>query len=224
MIDKNRIIIHRGKLTSKEIENTIPAFIKSIEKGYAVELDVRLLKDKTIVVFHDCTLKRMLGISKQIENYDYEELKNFKINDRYIIPTLNLVLSLINGKIPVVIDVKGNSKDYELEKQLLKVLNNYEGIVYIQSFNVSSLNWLWKKNKNFSYGLIILNYLHLKLFSKYWIKFRCNFISCQIHSLKNKKTQKLRKNKKLFGWTIVKKEEVMEYASYCDKLICENIE
>lgn len=224
MIDKNRIIIHRGKLTSKDFENTIPAFIKSIEKGYAIELDVRLLKDKTIVVFHDGTLKRMLGISRKIEDYNYEELKKIKINGKYIIPTLDLVLSLIKGRTPVVIDVKGNFKDYELEKQLLKILNNYEGIVYIQSFNVSSLNWMWKKNKRFFYGLIILNYLHLKLFSKYWIKFRCDFVSCQVHNLKNKKTQKLRKSKELFGWTIVKKEDVMEYKSYCDKLICENIE
>lgn len=223
-IKKDRIIIHRGLIDSNVIENTIPAFVKTINNQYIIELDVRLLKDNMIVVFHDANLHRLTKIAKNVETYTYKELKKIKINGRYIIPTLDSVLKLVDGKVPILIDVKGNTDNYLLEEELLKLLENYQGEVYIQSFQVKSLNYMWKKQKKYRYGLIILNYLHLKLFTKLWIKFRYDFIACHINVVKNKNLQKLRKNKELIGWTITNKKDIEKYKDYCDKFICENIE
>ena len=52
------IIAHRGDATSAP-ENTIPAFKKALNLGAdGIELDVRLTKDRELVVFHDRVLGR----------------------------------------------------------------------------------------------------------------------------------------------------------------------
>ncbi|MGB1015550.1 MAG: glycerophosphodiester phosphodiesterase family protein, partial [Nannocystaceae bacterium] len=46
-------IAHRGLHSDDAPENSLPAFAAAIAAGYAIELDVRLLADETVVVFHD---------------------------------------------------------------------------------------------------------------------------------------------------------------------------
>ena len=96
MIDKNKIIAHRGLHNNYIVENTLLAFLKAVEKDYAVELDIRLLKDGTVVVQHDIDLKRLTGINKLIESCTLKDISNIKINEKYYIPTLEQVLKLIN--------------------------------------------------------------------------------------------------------------------------------
>ncbi|MDD4596084.1 MAG: glycerophosphodiester phosphodiesterase family protein, partial [Candidatus Izemoplasmatales bacterium] len=57
---KNRLIAHRGLHTGNGIvpENSMKAFRLAIEKNYGIECDVNVLKDGTVVVFHDKDLKR----------------------------------------------------------------------------------------------------------------------------------------------------------------------
>ena len=217
--NKKMVFIHRAKIEKNSVENTLLYIVKCLNKGYALELDVRLLKDNTIVIFHDLNLKRLTGINRNIENYTYIKVKN-----KYQIPTLKFVLNIVNGSVPVLIDVKGNINNYKLEDELLRLLKNYNGIIYIQSFQVRSLNYMWKINKNYKYGLIVLNNIHLKLYKKLWIKFCSSFVSCHLSSVKSKYMQKVRKNKLLLGWTITNRKDINQYDDYCDHFICENIE
>ena len=46
-------IAHRGFHDKNNPENSLAAFARAIEKGYAIELDVQMLSDGTVVVFHD---------------------------------------------------------------------------------------------------------------------------------------------------------------------------
>ena len=53
---------HRG-LYDKEAgipENSLPAFSRAIARGFGAELDVHLLRDGTLAVFHDSDVKRCL--------------------------------------------------------------------------------------------------------------------------------------------------------------------
>ena len=224
MKEKHKLFIHRGKLNKNVVENTLLGFVKCLDANYMIELDIRLSKDNIIIIFHDLSLKRMANINKNIENYTYDEIKNIKIKNIYQIPTLESMLNFVNGKVPILIDVKGNIKNYKLEDELLRLLKNYNGDIYIQSFQVRSLNYMWKKSKMYKYGLLVLNDLHLKIFTKLWIKFCCSFISCHIDFVKSKYMQKIRKNKLLIGWTITNKKDIDKYKDYCDNFICENIE
>lgn len=219
----SNLIAHRGMCCKDVVENTVPAFLKCIRYGYIIELDVRLSKDRKIVVLHDSNLHRLTGISKNVENCSYEEIKKYKILNKYTIPLLSTVLNIVDGEVPILIDIKGNIENYCLEEELLKALENYKGVVFIHSFFANTLNWMKKRAKKYSYGLIVLNSTHLKLFTKLWIRTRYDFISCQLSGVKRGYLQKLRIRKALIGWTIKSKDDLTKYKDYCDNFICENI-
>ena len=65
---------HRGFHDKPVIpENSLPAFRRAIEHGFGAELDVHLLKDGTLAVFHDSDLRRCANVDGQIEDLTLEE-------------------------------------------------------------------------------------------------------------------------------------------------------
>ena len=72
------IIAHRGMHDIKEgiPENSMIAFEKAIQNNYIIELDVHILKDGNVVVFHDDNLKRLTNMDVMIKDMNYNELKS----------------------------------------------------------------------------------------------------------------------------------------------------
>ena len=71
---------HRGFHDKPVIpENSLPAFRRAIEHGFGAELDVHLLKDGTLAVFHDSDLRRCANVDGQIEDLTLEELKQLRL-------------------------------------------------------------------------------------------------------------------------------------------------
>lgn len=69
------LIAHRG-YTPEAPENSIPAFTRAAELGYAaIETDVRLTRDGKLICSHDASLKRMFGVEVVVEQSDYAELR-----------------------------------------------------------------------------------------------------------------------------------------------------
>lgn len=205
---KSNLIAHRG-LHNKDIpENSIKAFENAIKKGYIIELDIHLLKDNTIVVFHDDNLFRMTNKNIELKNVAYEEIKNIKLNNtKYTIPTLKEVLKLVDGKVPLIIELKYDRKTGLLEQELVKLLDNYKGKFCIKSFSPLIINWFKKHRPNYIRGLLI-NYRKKNLFDKIalskFITWLCkpDFISCSYKLHNNKKIKKYMQKKPVLAWTI----------------------
>lgn len=107
------IVAHRGVATEYP-ENTILAFQRAIELGAdAVELDVRLTKDKIPVLYHYYYLDKVTSLPGSIFNYTYRQLSQARFlnpqssPDSQKIPTLVEVLETIGGKIGLEIEIKG---------------------------------------------------------------------------------------------------------------------
>ena len=110
-----KVIAHRG-IHSNYPENSMMAFKKAIQKGYPIELDVQLTKDNEVIVFHDATLKRMCSINKRPGSFNVKELKQVCLDDTdQSIPTLKEVLKVVNGKVPIIVELKKTNKNYTLE-------------------------------------------------------------------------------------------------------------
>ena len=212
---KSNLIAHRGLHDSNIIENTINAFIKAMDKNYIIELDIHILTDKTIVVYHDFDLKRLTGVRKIIETLNYAQLSKLKIKNRYQIPTLKQVMNIVNGKVPILIEIKDMSDNNKIEEELVKLLDTYNGKFAIQSTNPKVIDWFHKNKKDYVKGLIIFNDLNYKIFKKY-IK-KTDFITVY------KKQLPFKNKKMVIGWTIKNKEEFVKYRLMADNLICENI-
>ena len=103
---------HRGLHNSERAENSMSAFRAAVEAGYGIELDVRLSKDGKLVVFHDDTLDRVCGREGKVIDFTAEELATFSLSGTSDgIPLFTDVLSLVDGKIPLLVEIKENPSD-----------------------------------------------------------------------------------------------------------------
>ena len=128
-------IAHRGLFEEGKPENSLAAFENAIANNYAIELDVRALKDGTIVVFHDDKLGRMTGLDGYISNCTYEDIKDARLlKTSECIPTLEQVLALVNGRTELLIEIKNMNK-VGFEKDVYKILSTYKGEWAVESFN-----------------------------------------------------------------------------------------
>lgn len=194
---------HRG-LHKNVPENSMSAFKKALYRNMPIELDVRILKDNNIIVFHDDNLKRMTGVDKKIETCNYEEIKNIKLeNSLETIPLLIDVLNLINNKVLLLIEVKEYSK--KMCKQLKKILKKYNNFL-IQTFSLRVYYW-FKINTKFKTGILTYSNLKLKIILK------PDFISMSKYNLKKYK------NIPLFAWTIKNKTELEKVKKISDSFI-----
>ncbi len=137
---------HRGLHREGIPENSLAAFKAAVEKGYAIELDVHLLKDGYIAVMHDDTLLRTTGAEGQIEDLTRAELKNYRLEGtEEHIPTFSEVLELVDGKVPLLIEVKTGKNNPSLCSALMWELRDYKGLYCIESFDPRCVRW-FKKN------------------------------------------------------------------------------
>lgn len=136
---------HRG-LHSMEKgipENSMAAFKMAVKEGMGIELDVHMTKDRRLVVFHDDTLERVCGKPGQVEEMVYRELEECHLcgtSER--IPLFSDVLRYVNGRVPLLIEVKLPSKNTEICVHLTEQLKEYNGPYLVQSFNCLVLGWL----------------------------------------------------------------------------------
>ena len=137
-----KYIAHRGLHGGDTLENTIKAFEKAVDKGYGVELDIHLSSDKIPVVAHDYDLKRVFGVDKKVSSLTASELNSIGV------PTLSQVLTVLDGRVPLVAEIKGESIDTEVCSVSASVLDNYKGLYCVESFNPFHLRWFKKNRKH----------------------------------------------------------------------------
>lgn len=71
---------HRG-LTNDAVENTLQAFDHAIKQGFeCLETDLRISKDRELVLFHDPTLKRICGLPNRVVDLTRSELEKIKLS------------------------------------------------------------------------------------------------------------------------------------------------
>lgn len=223
------LIAHRGLYNEKYPENSIGAFKRAIRKNYIVELDVHLLKDGTVVVFHDDNLYRMCGKRKEIKDYTYTELRKLKLlKSNYTIPTLKSVLELIGGRVPVIIELKYDLKTGLLENEVSKLLDDYKGKFCVKSFSPLSIKWFKKNRPGYIRGLLISNKarnIREKLMHSFIPFLMCkpDFISCNYLLYNNKIVKRYMKKHPVIAWTIRTENNYKKYRNKFSNLIVEKI-
>ena len=131
---------HRGLHDDEKAENSMSAFRAAKEKGYGIELDVRLSKDGELVVFHDETLTRVVGKEGRVIDFTAEELAKMSLSGTSDgIPTLREVLELIDGAVPLLIEIKMSPKESGVAEKFIEVIEDYKGEYIVESFNPFAL-------------------------------------------------------------------------------------
>lgn len=145
-------VAHRGFFdnASDAPENSLAAFRRAVERGFAVELDIQLTADGQLVVFHDTTLERMCGVDLVVHECTYEELLQYRLaNSDEKIPLYTEVLEVIDEKVPMIVEIKANYKPIDIARRLADIMDHYKGVGYhgiycMESFRPIALAWYRK--------------------------------------------------------------------------------
>jgi glycerophosphoryl diester phosphodiesterase len=228
----NTKIAHRGLHDDLCPENSLIAFQQAVDHQYAIELDIHLLADNEIVIFHDNDLKRMVGIDKEIKDIHSSHLAKYKLNDtEESIPLLKDVLKLVAGKVPIVIEIKNTKKIGKLEKLTYELIKDYKGPLALQSFNPLSLAWYRRKlpevprgmlstvdltNINFLKRIIIKNYFLYPLVAP-------SYIAQDLNSINFRAVNYLKTHCDipLIAWTVRSLSDFDKVKNYCENIIFE---
>ena len=146
---------HRGLHDNRSDapENSLRAFQKAVEAGFGIEMDIQMTKDHVPVVFHDFTLKRICNADGKIADYTFEELQQFHLCDSdQKIPKFEDVLKLVDGKVPLIVELKIEALDTSICPAGDKLLSAYKGMYCIESFNPLGVFWYRRHRKEIVRG------------------------------------------------------------------------
>ncbi len=217
-------IAHRGLFDNNSVypENSIPAFIKAIEYDFGIELDVQMTKDGKLVVFHDTSMKRMCGTDKKICDCNYAEILKYRLlNSDESIPLFRDVLKIINGRVPLIIEIKSDKNWKKTTYAVLNMLRKYNGKYCVESFNPLILRIIKKSRPDIIRGQLstdfFKNFPNKRWYEKFFASnLLMNFLSkpdfiAYNHKYKNQFSYRICRS--VFGgvnvaWTIKSQEEL----------------
>jgi len=129
---------HRGYHDKPQIpENSLPAFRRAAARGWGAELDVHLLRDGTLAVFHDSDLKRCTGAEGTIEALNRAELDSLRLEGTgEHVPLFDQVLDIFEHTAPLIIEIKTYQGNHRaVTEAVCRRLDSYRGAFCIESFD-----------------------------------------------------------------------------------------
>jgi glycerophosphoryl diester phosphodiesterase len=204
-------IAHRGYYTKDQTvpENSLSAFHRAISNGFSIELDLNVTKDGTVISFHDHTLERICNDTRSLSDVTYEEIRHltlFQTSEH--IPTFKEVLNLVNGKVPLLIELKPHGDVVKLCTSFYDDIKDYQGKYAIFSFHPRVVYWFKKHHPEIIRGQIAEFFKHdqMNRLFRYLLKTmffnrftKPDFISYGIYDMPNQYLDKLKKK----GMTII---------------------
>ncbi|HLO21602.1 MAG TPA: glycerophosphodiester phosphodiesterase family protein [Sphingomicrobium sp.] len=126
---------HRGLHYGSGVpENSLIAFAAALEMGAGIECDLRLTTDDRIVVFHDADAWRLCASPLRIGQSTLKDLSRLRVGE-HPIPTLKSLLSLVAGRVPLLLEVKVDRDLWRWMPALKRTLAGYGGPFAVMSFD-----------------------------------------------------------------------------------------
>lgn len=243
----SRPFAHRGLHdTSKGIiENSPSAIRAAIKGGYGIEVDLRPASCGTVMVFHDGSLERLTHATGAVVSKNSDELQEiaFRGTDDKMM-TLNDLLQLVDGRIPMLLEIKSNwpleeKPVREFVSQIVTTLEGYSGQFAVMSFDPSIISIFRSVAPAIPRGLISEQFQNqkdwpqLSLRNRLSLRFllsaprtRPDFIAYNLNALPAIGPLVARHifGRKLLTWTVRTNEQKQRAQKYCDAMIFEGFE
>ena len=236
---QGKVIAHRGLVSTEFIENSSSAIKYCVENNIPIEIDLQYHESGCFFVFHDEDLNRIFGWNNLLNKVPKESIRLLKYKDGTEILELKDLLSIVSGKVPLLIEVKvpkglkvKNISNIALS--LSRFLDGYNGDLAIQSFNPIFLNCFKRLNLNYPVGQIICNWDNISSLNKleriflkssiHLLVNRVDFINVEKELLEKNAFKLILKSKliKVFSWTIKSKHQKFVQKHQVDAVVGEN--
>lgn len=146
---------HRGLYGENVSENSLEAFEAACRSDFGIELDVQLSRDGVAVVFHDDSLARMTGDARRVDEVDWSELRQLRLKDGGRIPAFDEALCRIEGRVPLLVELKNGHSNAKLCAVVRDRLRAYAGAYLIESFHPLILRWFRKNAPEMLRGQLV---------------------------------------------------------------------
>lgn len=217
-----RPFAHRGLHGTAGPENSPAAIRAAIARGYGIEIDVQASADNRAMVFHDDALGRLTEATGPVRAKTASELGAIRLKrGSDMIPTLDTVLRIVAGQVPLLIEIKDQSGDMgtnrigPLEFAVARALKSYTGPVAVMSFNPNAISAFRDAAPQVPRGLVTDNWAredwpgvpelrrnHLRGIPDY-LPLGCSFISHNAADLHSPRVAELRADgATILTWTI----------------------
>jgi glycerophosphoryl diester phosphodiesterase len=227
------LIAHRGLHTSGSSapENSLASFEAAAEAGLPVELDVQLSADGAVVVLHDETLERMAGDPRLPGEVTMQDLGEMRLlGGEEPVPSLAEALEVIDGRVPVLVELKNGGDPGPLEDAVATMLTEYAGDSAVISFNPYSLGYIAEREPGLLRGQLASTFENVELAG--WKKLllrnllmnwtsRPDFIAYEISGVpRTVTTLQQWRGRPLLGWTAENAADLEHGLETCDSVIC----
>jgi len=215
--------LHDGN--DKVAENSMTAFQRAVDSGFAIECDLQVSGTGEPVVFHDPDLERITGVIGTVRSHTPAQLAKLqlaKTADR--IETLTNHLNLVAGRVPVILELKGvEGEDAGFVEGVAAAIEGYDGPLAVMSFD----HWLCAEFATLlpdlprgltAYGDDTTAATHERAYEAYDL----TFVSYDVRALPNKFVARAKaKGIPVITWTVKNEEQAETTYKYADQVTFE---
>jgi glycerophosphoryl diester phosphodiesterase len=224
-----RPIAHRGLHSEGVPENTPAAARAAIDAGYPVECDVRLTADGVAVVHHDPTLERLTGDDRLVSETPWADLRGLSVlNTDQTVPRLVDLLDVVDGQVPLLVELKATGRPGRLEAVVAGILDEYDGPFAVQSFNPLTVRWFRRHRPSWLRGQLLWEAEPREWtgfedrFPVTWIG-QPDFLAVEQSALPSDSLSCRRGQLPVLAWTIRTDAELERVSPHVDNVIFEDI-
>ena len=212
---------HRGfHCGSAFPENSFIAFAAALEFGAGIECDLRLTADNRVVVFHDADAMRICGSPVRIAQSTWSDLSRLRVGEQPM-PTLEGLLALVGGRVPLLLEVKVESDIWRWVPALEPLLSRDDGAFAVMSFDPRLARLMKTNLPRVRRGLVVRDsWSSLKRRTAMWLA-DPQFLAVDRAALGKEWVARARRRIPVYSWTIGSAEERAQAAVHADALIWE---
>ena len=201
-------------------ENSLIAFAAALEAGAGIECDLRLTADNAVLVFHDADAMRLCASPMRIGQSRLAELGRLHLGDGPI-PTLQSLLTLIKGRVPLLLEVKTDDDIWRWAPALKAELAGYDGPFGVMSFD-PRIPRLIKTNLPFvRRGLVVRDSLPAwKRRVAIWLA-DPQFLAVDVAALGKAWVARTRRRMPVYSWTVRNADQRRQANVHADAAIWE---
>jgi len=202
-------------------ENSLVAFAAALEAGAGIECDLRLTADDEIIVFHDADAMRMCASPIRIGQSLLAELGRLRLGERPI-PTLESLLALVGGGVPLLLEVKVDDDIWRWAQALEAALAGYGGPFGVMSFDPRIPRLMKTNLPRVRRGLVIRDRLPAwKRRIALWLA-DPQFLSVEVAALGKPWVERERRRLPVYTWTVRNLDQRQQAAVHADAAIWED--
>ena len=201
-------------------ENSLIAFAGALEMGAGIECDLRLTRDDQVVVFHDKDAMRMCASPMRVGQSSLAELKRLRLGDGPI-PTLESLLKLVDGRVPLLLEVKVEGDVWRWAPALKRALADYRGAFGVMSFDPRIPRLIKTKLPDVRSGLVVRD--RLTAWKRFWAMWLAepHFLAVETKALGKSWVGKAKDRMPVYTWTVRAAADREKAAVHADAAIWE---